>query len=64
MVNAPAQIGRLGRARLQVSAPAARALPDDGVAHHLRQLLADPAVMRWIEAAKADPRRLSRCDVG
>lgn len=39
------------------------ALPAEGVAHYLAQLLAHPAVRRWVEAAQADPRRLSRYDV-
>lgn len=38
-------------------------LPAEGVAHYLRQLLAHPAVVRWVEAAKADPRRIARYDV-
>lgn len=39
------------------------ALPADGVSHYLEQLLAHPAVQRWVAEAKADPRRLSRYDV-
>ena len=39
------------------------ALPADGVEHYLERILAQPAVVRWVAEAKADPRRLSRYDV-
>ncbi len=39
-------------------------LSAEGVAHYLRELLAHPAVVRWVEAAKADPRRITHYEVG
>lgn len=40
------------------------ALPREGVGHYLDQLLAHPAVSRWIAGARADPRRLTLYDFG
>lgn len=39
------------------------ALPAEGVAHYLGQLLDHPAVTRWVAEARTDPRRIAHYDV-